>query len=267
MRSDPAESFGAWVRHKVEISGGKSHASRLIYLESPMNPAEARNYFSASYFSRDILIPSFFAAPLMLQVFAFYPEVWEMFRAELEKMNIFYFLVCIYFFISISVSATAFLFRAFSIANKSIIRYLIPYIDYQIYYDRCEREISMSFSEVSTMAAAETREIAPNDATLSIREKMNVLLRLSERVFPEGYLMLARLYGFVAVTSALIVSQSIFVAYMATAGFSQDFWIGLGVLLFLFIALVGLVRAAASTELDVLRTALLVMRKNHTSGF
>lgn len=225
-----------------------------------MQPAEARNYFSASYFSRDILIPSFFSSFIAVQVIFIFPNIIDLLKAELISMNVFIFLVCVYFFFAISVTSTNLLFRAFSILNRNALSRLLIFTDYQVHYDRAAEEIDNILQDTKRVALIENNDTSICLNHLSVREKVNLLLRVVERTFPEGTIMLARLYGFVAVTSALIVGQIVLVGVLTY----YSNWFGVAVCavctVFLVAAQMGLIRAAASTELDVLRAAQLIMR-------
>lgn len=228
-------------------------------MSGTLNPATSKNYFSASYFSRDVLIPSFFIVPLIFQLILFSPEIWDKIRSELLDMNVFYFLLCVYLFVSISVASTAFLFRLFSMFNKSILRLLIPYTDYEIYYNRESDEINHLFAQITSLSGGDTWGEDHGCRALTTREKINALLRLSERFFPEGYIMLARLYGFVAVSSALIMAQAFTISYFLLIGNYSNLTASIGIFASLFLMQMGFVRAAASTEMDVLRAACITM--------
>lgn len=223
-----------------------------------LNPANSRNYFSASFFSRDILIPSFFSAPFALQLFIFFPDLWEIVRAEMLNMNIYYFLLSGCIFVSVSVAATMFLDRILKEINKNVLRYILPYVDFHIYYEKSAREIGVLFDQVLEAGAMPEKQ-RDNMKKLKTREKMNALLRLSERILPEAYLILARLYSFIAVAHAIILAQIVFITLLFLFHVPHDPLITFSLLISLIAIQIGFIHAAASSEMDVLRASVIAL--------
>ena len=157
-----------------------------------------------------------------------------------------------------------FLDRALKDLNRTIISYALPFVDFNFYYKRSAPEIDLLFQH-AMQCATPLGNYRESMAQLKTRAKINALLRLSERILPECYLILARLYSVITVAHAFVLAQAILIFLLVLLDIPHNSFITLGALVGLLLVKVGLIRAAASTEMDVLRASSIALDFNKNS--